>query len=48
MLLNVCIVVYLILFSFQTSKKKIDFLKKIEVNLNPSVPPVKLLIRDKV
>jgi hypothetical protein len=33
---------------FLASKKKIEFLKKIESNLNPAVPPIKLLIRDKV
>ena len=33
---------------FLASKKKIEFLKRIESNLNPSVPPIKLLIRDKV
>lgn len=32
---------------FLASKKKIEFLKQIESNLDPAVPPVKLLTRDK-
>ena len=33
---------------FLASKKKIDFLKRVETNLNSNVPPIKLLTRDKV
>ncbi len=33
---------------FLASKKKIDFLRRIETNLNSVVPPIKLLTRDKV
>lgn len=33
---------------FLASKKKIDFLRQIETNLDPAVPPIKLLTRDKV
>ncbi len=33
---------------FLASKKKIEFLKQIETNLDTAVPPVKLLTRDKV
>lgn len=32
---------------FLASKKKIDFLRQIETTLDPSVPPIKLLTRDK-
>ena len=32
---------------FLASKKKIDFLRQIETNLDPSIPPVKLMTRDK-
>lgn len=32
---------------FLASKKKIDFLRQIETNLDPSVPPIKLMTRDK-
>ena len=32
---------------FLASKKKIDFLKQIEKNLDPAVPPIKLMVRDK-
>ena len=32
---------------FLASKKKIDFLRQIEANLDPAVPPIKLMIRDK-
>jgi nucleosome binding factor SPN SPT16 subunit len=33
---------------FLASKKKIEFLKRVESNLNSDVPPIKLFIRDKV
>ena len=33
---------------FLASKKKIEFLRRIETNLDSTVPPVKLLTRDKV
>lgn len=33
---------------FLSSKKKIEFLRRIDANLNPNVPPIKLLTRDKV
>jgi hypothetical protein len=33
---------------FLASKKKIEFLKRLESSQNSSVPPIKLLIRDKV
>jgi len=33
---------------FLASKKKIDFLRRIETNLNTTVPGIKLLTRDKV
>lgn len=32
---------------FLASKKKIDFLRQIETNLDPAVPPIKLMTRDK-
>ena len=32
---------------FLASKKKIDFLRQIESNLDPAVPPIKLMTRDK-
>ena len=32
---------------FLASKKKIDFLRQIEANLDASIPPVKLMTRDK-
>ena len=32
---------------FLASKKKIDFLRQIENNLDPAVPPIKLMTRDK-
>ena len=32
---------------FLASKKKIDFLRQIETNLDSAVPPIKLMVRDK-
>ncbi len=33
---------------FLASKKKVEFLRQIETNIDTTVPPVKLLVRDKV